>query len=251
MSEIYDREKFNGLDDIMSQMDKFTTYELAISEEEKLQLIERLDLGNNEYPATTSPPCVEPCQCEIPYCCRVTVPAGFGTAAGSPTTKHLFYKSNLFYIIDKDPCSITCQCDLPDSCNGGLTTTINLHPVRVVGCIKFAVNAEINVNGEGDPTICHVDGTGSPNNFETPDHNPRPLRVCCNNCVLVDQVIGYVVNPFRAPVYSGQAIPCTDILASFVAGPTDCNTGAEDPEGTVFEFKGKFKLINCPITLTI
>jgi len=254
MSEIYEKKIFDEIKDIMSEMNKITDSELAISEEEKLQLIEKLDIDSYQYPAPTPTPspCMEPCQCEIPYCCRVTIPAEFGTPDGPPTTKDLFYKSNLFYIIDKEPCSITCQCtDLPDGCSGGLTTTIKLHPVRVVGCIKYAANAQLTVNGPNAPsTICHVDGTGSPDNFETPDTNQRTLKVCCNNCVLVDQVIGYVSNPFKASVYSGQPIPCTDIKASFIAGPTDCVTGAESNTGTVFEFQGKFKITNCPIELT-
>jgi len=181
--------------------------------------------------------CTEGCNCIIPFCCRYTVPNGFGNVTEQALEKEIFYHSNLYYIIDNEPCTV--DVEPPEGCP---TLGVEIFPVRIVGCIPYVANVKI-----ASESACTQTATGSTENFVNPINGLR-MTLSLDQCVGVNQVVGYVTSPEVSPVYCGQFIPCSEIQVAFIAGPTNCTDGSEDADGTIIEFRGNFKITNCPIS---
>jgi hypothetical protein len=181
--------------------------------------------------------CTEDCNCILPFCCRYTVPQGFGPVTEVGLEKEIFYYSNLYYVVDDEPCTVDVLP--PEGCT---ILGVDIYPIRIVGCIPYVASVKI-----ASENTCTHTATGSTENYTDPVTGLR-VGLSLDQNLVINQVVGYVTSPEVSPVVSGQLIPCSDIQVAFIAGPSSCLTGSEDAQGTIIEFKGNFKIVNCPIS---
>lgn len=181
--------------------------------------------------------CSEDCSCILPFCCRYTVPQGFGNVTEVQIEKEIFYYSNLYYIVDNEPCTI--EVFPPKGCR---PLGVNIYPIRIVGSVPYVACVKI-----ASEETCTQTATGSTENFQDPITGIR-LTLSLDQNLVINQVIGYVTSPELSPVVSGQFIPFDEIQVAFVAGPSSCENGGEQTDGSVIEFRGNFKIVNCPVS---